>query len=88
MATMASMRLRTTPGGLIGEVGEIAIRGHNVMKGYLSRPDATAEAIYAYVRENVAAYKYPRHLWLVDVLPKGSTGKLLKREIVAPAERS
>ena len=28
-----------------GEVGEIAIRGHNVMKGYWRRPDATAEAI-------------------------------------------
>jgi long-chain acyl-CoA synthetase len=28
-----------------GEVGEIAIRGHNVMKGYLNRPDATAEAV-------------------------------------------
>lgn len=25
--------------------GEIAIRGHNVMKGYLGRPDATAQAI-------------------------------------------
>jgi long-chain acyl-CoA synthetase len=156
----------------LGEVGEIAIRGHNVMKGYLNRPDATAEAIdadgwfytgdigridsqgrylivdrkkdliirggynvypreieevlyehpavaeaavvgvpheelgeevgaavtlkpgcdasaeelRAYVKENVAAYKYPRHLWLVDQLPKGSTGKILKREIVAPAE--
>ena len=30
-----------------GEAGEIAIRGHNVMKGYLNRPDATAEAIDA-----------------------------------------
>lgn len=28
-----------------GEVGEIAIRGHNVMQGYHGRPDATAEAI-------------------------------------------
>ncbi|MCF1592296.1 long-chain-fatty-acid--CoA ligase [Streptomyces muensis] len=26
-------------------VGEIAIRGHNIMKGYLNRPDATAEAV-------------------------------------------
>lgn len=29
----------------IDEPGEIHIRGHNVMKGYLDRPEATAEAI-------------------------------------------
>ncbi|HJZ49771.1 MAG TPA: long-chain fatty acid--CoA ligase [Roseiflexaceae bacterium] len=29
----------------IGELGEIVIRGHNVMKGYYKRPDANAEAI-------------------------------------------
>jgi long-chain acyl-CoA synthetase len=28
-----------------GELGEIVIRGHNVMKGYLNRPDATAAAV-------------------------------------------
>jgi long-chain acyl-CoA synthetase len=153
-----------------GEAGELVIRGHNVMKGYWQRPDATAaaidpdgwfrtgdigrvdeegyfsivdrkkelvirggfnvypreieEVIYehpavreaavigvphetlgeevgaaialkvgvtvspaelrAYVKERVAAYKYPRHIWLVDELPKGPTGKILKRAIKPP----
>ena len=32
----------------------------------------------------VAAYKYPRHVWLDAALPKGPTGKILKREIEVP----
>ena len=153
-----------------GEVGEIVIRGHNVMKGYWQRPDATEEAmrggwfhsgdmarvdedgyffivdrkkdliirggynvypreveevlyehpkireaavigvphdqwgeeigaavvlhegeqldpeeISAYVKERIAAYKYPRLVWFLDELPKGPTGKILKREIEPPA---
>jgi len=28
-----------------GELGELVIRGHNLFKGYLNRPDATAEAV-------------------------------------------
>jgi long-chain acyl-CoA synthetase len=34
----------------------------------------------------VAAYKYPRVVWLVDDLPKGPTGKILKREISVPED--
>jgi long-chain acyl-CoA synthetase len=152
-----------------GEVGEIVIRGHNIMKGYWERPDATAEAmrggwfhsgdmarvdedgyffivdrkkdliirggynvypreveevlyehpkireaavigvphdqwgeeigaavvlhddqqldpaeVSAYVKERIAAYKYPRLVWFLDELPKGPTGKILKREIEPP----
>jgi long-chain acyl-CoA synthetase len=40
-----------------------------------------ADVIRDYVRERVAAYKYPRHVVLVESLPKGPTGKILKREI-------
>jgi long-chain acyl-CoA synthetase len=29
----------------VGDLGEIVIRGHNVMAGYLNRPDATAEVM-------------------------------------------
>jgi long-chain acyl-CoA synthetase len=156
-----------------GEVGEIVIRGHNIMKGYWQRPEATAEAmrggwfhsgdmarvdedgyfyivdrkkdliirggynvypreveevlyehpkireaavvgvphdewgeeigaaivlhegeelsageVSAYVKERIAAYKYPRVVWFIDDLPKGPTGKILKREIAVPAEQA
>jgi long-chain acyl-CoA synthetase len=39
-----------------------------------------------FVRSQVAAYKYPRHVWFVDELPKGATGKILKRAIEVPVE--
>jgi long-chain acyl-CoA synthetase len=37
-----------------------------------------------YVKARVAAYKYPRRIWLLDELPKGATGKVQKRDITAP----
>jgi long-chain acyl-CoA synthetase len=46
--------------------------------------DATAEQIQAWVKERVAAYKYPRHIWFIEALPKGATGKIQKRDIGIP----
>jgi long-chain acyl-CoA synthetase len=47
--------------------------------------EATPGELRAYMKERVAAYKYPRVIWLVEELPKGPTGKILKREIAVPA---
>ena len=47
---------------------------------------ASAEELRDYVKSQVAAYKYPRHLWLIDALPKGPTGKIQKRDIVIPPD--
>ena len=47
---------------------------------------ATPEDIIVYTKERIAAYKYPRKVWVVPELPKGPTGKILRREVHAPAE--
>jgi fatty-acyl-CoA synthase len=43
----------------------------------------TAEAIQAYVKENLARYKVPRDVVFVQELPRNATGKVLKRELRA-----
>ena len=46
------------------------------------------EAVKAFARERLAAYKYPRHVLVVTELPKGPTGKISKREIDLRALRA
>jgi long-chain acyl-CoA synthetase len=67
-----------------------AALGEEIGAAVVLRPGATetAEAIQAYVKGQVAAYKYPRRVWLLDALPKGPTGKILKREIRPPVVES
>jgi long-chain acyl-CoA synthetase len=62
--------------------------GEEVAAAVVLKQGETADAaeLKAHVKEQVAAYKYPRKIWFVDELPKGPTGKILKREIEAPAE--
>ena len=48
--------------------------------------DAEGEELVAYARERVAAYKFPRRVVIVEALPLGPSGKVLKRELVARFE--
>jgi long-chain acyl-CoA synthetase len=57
--------------------------GEEVAALIVPRPGSSPDAdeLKAWVKERVAAYKYPRRVLFVDDLPKGPTGKILKREI-------
>jgi len=57
--------------------------GEEVAALVVPRPGATVttDGLQAWTKERVAAYKYPRRIALVDDLPKGPTGKILKRGI-------
>ena len=59
--------------------------GEEVVAAVGLRPGAvaTAEELIAFTKERVAAYKYPRRIWVMDTLPKGPTGKILKLELKA-----
>jgi long-chain acyl-CoA synthetase len=48
--------------------------------------EVSSEDLRAHAKEQLAAYKYPRHVWIVDELPKGPTGKILRREVDPPED--
>ena len=60
--------------------------GEEVAAAVALKPGAVAlpEELRDYMKQRVAAYKYPRVVWFVDELPKGPTGKILKRKIDVP----
>ncbi|SOD93312.1 long-chain-fatty-acid--CoA ligase [Blastococcus haudaquaticus] len=62
--------------------------GEEVAAAVALKPGATAEVeeLREFVKSRVAAYKYPRHVWLVDALPKGPTGKILRRSVEVPEQ--
>ena len=59
--------------------------GEAVKAFVVARGDAELDedAIVAYCRTGLASYKKPRYVEFVEDLPKGSTGKILKRELVS-----
>ncbi|MGB3302083.1 long-chain-fatty-acid--CoA ligase [Gordonia sp. (in: high G+C Gram-positive bacteria)] len=61
--------------------------GEDVGAAVALKPGATVteDELRNYVKERVAAYKYPRQIWFVEALPTGATGKIMKREISVPS---
>jgi fatty-acyl-CoA synthase len=57
-----------------GEVGLMAV---------VPRPGAelTGEELRSWLRERLARYKVPKHVWLLDALPTSGAGKILKSEL-------
>jgi len=64
--------------------------GDGVAAAVVLKPgaDVTAEELRDHVKAQVAAYKYPRKIWIVNEQPKGPTGKIVKREIVPPGDQA
>jgi long-chain acyl-CoA synthetase len=60
--------------------------GEEVAAVVTLKPGASADPdqLREHVKRQLAAYKYPRHVWIVDALPYGGSGKILKRAIVLP----
>jgi long-chain acyl-CoA synthetase len=79
---VAEVAVIGVPDELHGEeiVAVIGLKVEHVPADDVARESLSA-AILEFTRERVAAYKYPRRVVLVDALPKGPTGKILKREI-------
>jgi fatty-acyl-CoA synthase len=43
---------------------------------------ATEDDLKAWVKQNLARYKVPREIVFLDELPRNTTGKVLKRDLV------
>jgi long-chain acyl-CoA synthetase len=71
----------------VREAAVIGIPDHyrgETVKAFVSlHPGAavTPDELIQYGRENMAAYKYPRHVEILDELPKTTTGKILRRQL-------
>ena len=76
----------------VAEVAVIGIPhdelGEDVGAAVVLKPGSTATPaeLRAFAKDRVAAYKYPRYVWLLPELPKGPTGKILRREVQPPED--
>ncbi len=57
--------------------------GEHVVAAVVESPGKTVDeaALRAFARENLAAYKVPKHMYIVDELPKSLIGKVLRKKV-------
>lgn len=62
-----------------------AAHGQEVVAAVVAEPgfELDTSEVIAYVRDRIAFFKHPREVVIVDALPLGPTGKVLKRELAA-----
>jgi fatty-acyl-CoA synthase len=81
----------------MGQIREVAVIGvadpkwGEVGKAFIvKRQDVTVEEIQAHCLKNLAKYKIPKHFAFIQELPKGDSGKILKRKLQesAPSEHT
>ncbi|WP_028644396.1 FadD3 family acyl-CoA ligase [Nocardioides sp. URHA0020] len=70
MDGVADVAVVGTPDERMGEVGTAYVVGA-----------VTPEAVIAYAKDRLANFKVPRHVVLVDALPRNLSGKVLKTEL-------
>lgn len=70
-----------------GGIGEVWVGGDTVMAGYLNRPEeneeVSADELVEFCRGKVGRFEVPKHIEVMDELPKGVTAKVQKHEIKA-----
>ena len=65
-------------------VGEPSERYGEEVKAFVSfkqEMEATPEEIIEFCKQQLGGHKYPRLVEVLDDLPKGPTGKILRREL-------
>jgi long-chain acyl-CoA synthetase len=55
--------------------------GEEIAAFVVARVPVEADELRTFVKERIAAYKYPRRIWFLDELPTTATGKVLKRAL-------
>jgi 2-aminobenzoate-CoA ligase len=57
------------------------VKAFVVLASFAERSEELIDKLKAFVKDQIAPYKYPREIEFVDALPKTATGKLMRAEL-------